>query len=108
MDELGLQAAFADNEEGPDYEMARLVLLNNLYLIHERLNLHAIRDIDYDQVHSFALQNKDLVRYLFRALFEEKYHPTMEVYDNWLQPAMDMLECNLYSPSNRYTKHIFH
>lgn len=97
---------FLDNSLSADEKTkATFIVSNHLYLIQEYLNLGRIREIDYTRIHSFAMKNKDLVRYLFKRLF---IGYSIDVVNSWLEPSVDILECAMYRPSNRYNKHNFH
>ena len=102
LDGLGKREQFSSTAK---YVQTQYVLANYIYLIYERLNLNMVRDIDYNQLQTFAIKNKDFVRMVFNKQFGES---SAEALENWLQPEMDILECAMYRTSNRYTKNIFH
>ena len=88
-----------------DHKKAKYIIANNLFLIHEYLNLGKVRDIDYSRIQAFATTNKKLTRFLFKKHFKNY---SLDVLDSWLVPSVDILECAMYRPSNRYNKHNFH
>lgn len=103
VDKLGKKKEFSSAQK---YEQAKFIISNHLFLIHEYVNLGKARNgFDYDRIQKFAIKNKDLVRYLFRKQYTGF---TVEAFDAWVEPQVDMLECAMYLPSNRYNKHNHH
>lgn len=88
-----------------NHKKARFIIANHIYLIHEYLNLGKVREIDYSRIQAFAKNNKKLTRYLYKKHFKNY---SLDVLDSWLDPAVDILECAMYRPSNRYNKHNYH
>lgn len=88
-----------------EHKKAQYIIANHLYLIHEYLNLGKVRDIDYSRIQAFATTNKKLTRYLFKKHFKNY---SLNVLDSWIEPSVDIIECAMYRPSNRYNKHNYH
>lgn len=87
-----------------DYSRGRYIISNYLYLIIERLQHNVTREIDYDQVKSWASKNRKLASYL---LSKEEGFP-MAAFDKWITPEVDLINTGMYSPSNMFTKNIYH
>lgn len=95
----------ANSPKSEDHQKKSYTIANYLYLIHERINLKIVRDIDYKKIQVFARKNKDLIVYLFEKEFSEF---SIESLLSWIEPTIDILDCGLYRPSNRHNKHVFH
>lgn len=93
----------------PDnYDAIKYGITNYLYFIHERFNKEVVRDIDYSNIQNFVTKNKDLMLYLFDKQFSNEYPDSGEALRTWIDQPIDILDCGMYKPSNRYNKHIFH
>ena len=99
------QVSRRDSDSSPEYREIKFIISNYIYLVYERLQLNLIREIDYEQVRSWAHTNKKLAKYLLK-----RYSVTfpMEAFEKWITPDVDMLNCAMYRPSNRFTKHRYH
>jgi hypothetical protein len=88
-----------------EYKTAIFVIGNQIYLIYELLHLNIVREIDYTDIKNFAVKNNDFVKYTFKKLFSEF---SIEALDSWTQVNIDLLECAMYTNSNKSNKHIYH
>jgi len=101
LDELSHKNAEDDNE----YRRTRFVISNYIYLIYERLLRDKVREIDYDQVRSWANKNKKLATRLLTSSWDKF---PMEAFEKWVSPQSDLLNCGMYRSSNRFTKNTYH
>lgn len=88
-----------------EYDKAKHLIANYIYLIYERLYLNFVRKINYTDVKHFAINNNEFVKYILRNHFPEV---SLELLDRWTQVKIDLLECAMYRSNNRLNKHIFH
>ena len=87
------------------FETAVNIYTNNLFLIYERLYKHMARDVDYKELQNFAIESREMLRFLFSKVYD---HSSLKVFEDWTKPSIDILECAMYRPANRYNKHIYH
>ncbi len=84
---------------------AVLVILNQMWFMHEYLNLGKARNIDYEQIKSFAQNNKDVVSYLWKKMFEPY---SLEVLDSWVKPPWPIQEVSMYDGHGSRRHYRFH
>jgi hypothetical protein len=94
-------------ESEEEYERKKIIVTNHIYLIYEKLHLNIIREIDYTDIKSFAVDNNEFVKYILKTAFRDKGFST-EALDSWTQINIDILECGMYRNSTRFNKHIYH
>lgn len=100
IDDLTKRDPIADQ----DYYRSRYVVANFVYLIYERLQKNIVREINYEEIRSWAKKNHRLAQYF---LYGMKEFPK-EVFEYWLNPPMALYTCSMYTRTNRFNKHIYH
>lgn len=94
-----------DANSDSDYKEAKLVVANYVYLVYERLELNVVRDIDYEQVKTWASENKKITTLLLR---KEWPAFSLVAFDKWISHDIDILKYSMYSRSNYFNKNIYH
>lgn len=92
-------------ENDVEYRRTRYVISNYIYLIYERLHKNKVREIDYDEVRSWASKNKILASKLIK---ESWSGFPMEAFEKWVSPQSDLIACGMYRSSNQFTKNTYH
>jgi hypothetical protein len=100
IDFIGKKDAATD----PEYARARYVIANYVYLIDERLRKNIVREIDYDQLRSWAHENREVALSLLSKI--EKF--PQAAFIRWIMPQTGLLRGSMYSRSNQFNKNIYH
>lgn len=85
------------NTEAETYRQKRNIIANYLYLIYERLQIYKVRDIDYEQIKSWAKKHKDLATLLLSTI---DGFP-MEAFYRWIIPRVPLYKYSMYRRRNR-------
>lgn len=106
IDDLGkLETEFKGDTK--EYEEARLLAANLVYLIYERLELKTARQVNYSIIREWASRHYKLAMYLLEKQFKESF--SMTGFQKWVDgPPIPIMEMTLYSRSNCDTKDTFH
>jgi hypothetical protein len=84
LDDLNQKADFSSEKE---YEEAKTIVANNIYLIYERIYLKIVRGIDYSNIQIFAKRNNEFIKYIFKKNFPEA---SIEAFNTWIQTSMNI------------------